>query len=70
MTIYQRYALAAYLTKLSKQHPDTSKIQVAVVGNPPLIDPNRFGETVALNLGLNIKVTTTISLYFIRYLLG
>ena len=32
MTIYQRYALAAYFTKLSKQHPDTSKIQVAVVG--------------------------------------
>ncbi len=29
----------------------------AYVGNEPLIDRNRFGETVAVNRGLNVKVS-------------
>ncbi len=57
LTTFQRFTLATYFAKLTRQHPDTAAIQVAVVGFPPLIDPNRFGETVAKNHGVNIKVT-------------
>ncbi len=57
MTTYERYDIASYIANLSRQYIETSKIQIAVVGNPPLIDPNRFGETVAKNRGLNIKVS-------------
>lgn len=61
MSTYERYNLATYFTGLTRQHPETSKIQIAVVGNTPLIDPNRFGETVAKNHGLNIKVSTEMN---------
>ena len=57
LTTIQRHEVATYFTNLCREHPYTRKIQVAVVGDPPLIDPNRFGETVAINLGLNISVT-------------
>ena len=58
LSTFQRFTLATYFAKLSRQHPETAAIKVAVVGFPPLIDPNRFGETVAKNHGVNIKVTT------------
>ena len=57
MTTYERYDIATYFANLTRQNEETSKLQIAVVGNPPLIDPNRFGETVAKNHGLNIKVS-------------
>ena len=57
MSTYERYSIATFFADLTRQHEETTKIQVAVVGNPPLIDPNRFGETVAKNHGLNIKVS-------------
>jgi len=60
LSTFQRFTLATYFATLSRQHPETAAIQVAVVGHPPLIDPNRFGETVAKNHGVNIKVTTDI----------
>lgn len=31
--------------------------RVAVIGRPPLVEPHRFGETVAVNRGARIKVT-------------
>ena len=34
------------------------KIAVSVYGREPIIDPERFGEIVARNRGLNLKVTT------------
>jgi hypothetical protein len=34
---------------------------VAYVGDEPLIDPARFGETVAVNRGALIKVTTDLN---------
>jgi len=34
------------------------KIAVTVCGEEPIIDPRRFGEIVARNRGLNLKVTT------------
>jgi hypothetical protein len=32
----------------------------AVVGQEPLIDEERFGETVAVNRGINAKATTSL----------
>ena len=34
------------------------KISVSICGEEPIIDPRRFGEIVARNRGLNLKVTT------------
>ena len=34
------------------------KITVSICGEEPIIDPRRFGEIVARNRGLNLKVTT------------
>ena len=34
------------------------KITVSICGKEPIIDPRRFGEIVARNRGLNLKVTT------------
>jgi hypothetical protein len=33
-------------------------VRLAVLGNEPIIDPNRFGEIVATNRGANVKVFT------------
>ena len=33
------------------------QVRVAMVGNPPLIDRDRFGETVAVNRGAAVKIT-------------
>jgi hypothetical protein len=33
------------------------QVRVALVGNHPLVDRDRFGETVALNRGAAVKVT-------------
>ncbi len=35
------------------------RITVSMYGKEPIIDPERFGEIVARNRGLNLKVTTT-----------
>jgi len=34
------------------------RIDVSIYGKEPMIDPERFDEIVARNLGLNIKITT------------
>ena len=37
-----------------------SHIRFAYLGNYPMIDPNKFGETVAVNRGLTLKATTDL----------
>jgi len=36
------------------------EVHLAIYGRPPLIDPNRFGETVAVNRGAKVKVSEQI----------
>lgn len=36
------------------------EVQVAVVGQRPLVDPDRFGETVAVNRGARLKVSERV----------
>lgn len=42
------------------QRSSITFIQIAVVGNEPMIDPQRFGEIVALNRGAVGKVFTDL----------
>src|SRR5438105_15555768 len=39
---------------------DGRVVRVALVGNPPFIDRDRFGETVARNRGAAVKVTSDL----------
>ena len=56
----ERYALGVFVAEqqrlLAAQTPPHD-VQVAVYGHQPLVDPNRFGETVALNRGAKVKVS-------------
>jgi hypothetical protein len=56
----QRFDLADTITRFYHERRGASVIRLAIVGAEPLIDPARFGETVALNRGLPIKVTTDL----------
>ena len=55
-----RFKLGEYLSKKRSESPGTKAIRVAVVGSLPIIDPARFGETVARNRGVIVKVTTEL----------
>ena len=60
-TTMQRFELGVLAA--DKYHEIQSKLNLpncffAAVGNEPIVDPNRFAETVAVNRGLNIKVFT------------
>ena len=56
----ERYMLGLFVAAeqriLAAKHPAIS-VQVAVVGRQPLVDPERFGETVAVNRGAKVKVS-------------
>jgi hypothetical protein len=61
--IVQRFDLAdsisRYYHQSRIQSPGKPFIRLAVVGSEPLIDRDRFGEVVARNRGVPIKVTTS-----------
>lgn len=60
LSTFQRYNIALSVTNKIRKNFDKGIIRIAVVGAEPLIDPDRFAETVATNRGLIIKVTTDI----------
>jgi hypothetical protein len=56
----ERYSLGLFVAaeqRLLAAKTPPLDLQVAVYGRQPLIDPNRFGETVALNRGAKLKVS-------------
>ncbi len=56
----ERYALGVYVAdeqRLLAAKTPPYFLRVAVYGHQPLVDPNRFGETVALNRGAKVKVS-------------
>jgi hypothetical protein len=56
----ERYALGLFVATEQRTLAASTPprfLQVAVYGHQPLIDPNRFGETVALNRGAKVKVS-------------
>ncbi|MCU0344307.1 MAG: hypothetical protein MUF28_10885 [Ignavibacterium sp.] len=60
ITTMNRYELAEYaaIEAINFTFKGLSNLAVAFYGVEPIIDPERFGEIVAKNRGLNIKVTT------------
>ena len=60
MTTMDRYTLGDSLTKEILEKKNQVLPRIAIVGNEPFIDPQRFGETVARNRGSLLKVTTDI----------
>lgn len=59
LTTQDRYVGASFLSEQVFQAPEWISA-IAVVGQPPLIDPARFGETVARNRGINGRVFTDV----------
>jgi len=43
-----------------KRAGQISHVRFAFLGRHPIIDPNKFGETVAVNWGMTLKVTTDL----------
>ena len=43
-----------------KKRGNISHIRFAFIGHYPIVDPNKFGETVAVNRGMTLKVTTDL----------
>jgi hypothetical protein len=61
MTMLDRFNLGVMATAKYFSGKLTGKIpycRYAIIGNAPLIDPDRFAETVAVNRGLNVRVFT------------
>ena len=60
----ERYVLGLFVAAeqriLAARTPPVD-MQVAVVGQRPLIDPDRFGETVAINRGAKVKVSEELA---------
>jgi hypothetical protein len=64
MSTMDRYNVASIFAKkyLDQKLAGTiPSCRFAFVGNHPLVDPKKFGETVAINRGINIKVFTEMA---------
>jgi hypothetical protein len=57
----ERFEMSEFLVGYTKEQNFKNIGQIAVIGNEPQIDKDRFGETVAVNRGLNIKAFTNWS---------
>lgn len=60
VTTIDRYYFGEFaaLESLRYMGKGLKRIAVSICGEEPIIDPDRFGEIVARNLGLDLKVTT------------
>jgi hypothetical protein len=56
MTTMSRFEFAAFLARNAG-----GTLHIAYVGSKAHVDPTRFGETVARNRGLNLKITTDMA---------
>jgi hypothetical protein len=57
-TTLERFKLGEYVAELCRQFG--RPVYIAVTGEIPIVDPKRFGETVARNRGANGKVFTDL----------
>ena len=58
----ERYALGLFVAAEQRLFAAKTAFatRVAVLGKRPLVDPNRFGETVAINSGAKVKVSESL----------
>lgn len=57
-TLVQRFEMGQFIANLFSENPEYHSIRLAVLGNEPIISPDRFAETVARNRGATGKVFT------------
>jgi hypothetical protein len=55
---FDRFQFAEFLATYKAEHALTEVDRIAVVGEEPIVHSNRFGETVAVNRGVNLRVFT------------
>ena len=55
---FDRFEYSAFLAKYKREHALTKVGKIAVVGHEPIVDKDKFGETVAVNRGANVRVFT------------
>lgn len=55
-TLMQRFDQAIHVAGIHQRQ--VRRVRLAILGDEPIIDPNRFGEIVATNRGANLKVFT------------
>jgi hypothetical protein len=55
---FDRFQFAEFLANYKAEHALTEVDRIAVVGEEPIVHSNRFGETVAVNRGVNLRVFT------------
>ena len=62
--IVERFDIALFfaeeMRKFNLAHKELGILRIAFVMKPPILDPERFGETVAINRGANVKACETI----------
>jgi hypothetical protein len=60
MSMLERWDYAVGVARMNLEYVTRGSlppVQLAYVASYPILDPNRFGETVALNRGVTVKVT-------------
>jgi len=55
-----RYTNSVFLAELVVGRASGRICRISIAGHVPLIDEDRFGETVAVNRGVNAKVVTSL----------
>ena len=58
LTVMQRFEFGEAVAQLYSCRPAGCAALIALVANEPLLDPGRFGETVAVNRAVPVKATT------------
>lgn len=61
LTKMQRFEFGKAVAQLYARNPDGGPALIALFGNEPLLDPDRFGEAVAANRGVPVKATTDMN---------
>ena len=54
----ERFEIGVLLSELVNRQADGPFTRIAIIGNELIVDPHRFVEIVAVNRGVQLKVTT------------
>ena len=60
ISVLERYITSTYGAELCLKYITTIRFKISMVGEEPPLDPERFGETVARNRGVDVLVTTEL----------
>jgi hypothetical protein len=61
ISVLERYITSKYVAELCLKYITTIRFKISLVGEEPPVDPERFGETVARNRGVDVLVTTDLA---------